>query len=399
MVTLKDEQGAIRVLSEHFQHWQCQPQQLEQLFRYSVRNGIVTTAQIAEVLYIPLSDDEFIDRLCLFQVGEQYYIEIIYKQLEQQCERKLLFALKKYLQQHTTIDYPHMIHHYIEIAKKHFSTDDVCLKLLDIRHHIQANEQSSSRLKTIEIIILLYFFTTGEPYYNFVLRDIARMQKVWKRGHLALTVKERALLAYMSMTIAHNRQQWKKTVDEARNSLKQGRFMEVAVELLIDYGRLLNSTPPAPNDLIKNYRTSILENFFFMYVEALSQLEQYDEALELLYRYEIASTSTIFHYLQQPCEEHLIAIEAAMQQNIALLVDESTSYVKQSLEKWQQQYEALEEAHISSKYMCLILETLFVSEQYELFERLMYMYVKYLKFETHYDCLKQRITVHMALQS
>ncbi|MER1999094.1 MAG: hypothetical protein ABS882_04905, partial [Lysinibacillus sp.] len=221
----------------------------------------------------------------------------------------------------------------------------------------------------------------------------------WKRGKHALTIKERTLLSFMAMGIAHTRGQWKRVADEARFLLKQDRFMDVAIELIIEYGELLEIAKPQPEAFIKNYRTSVFENFFFMYFEALTQLNEHKYAIEVLYKYEIASTSSIFHYLQQPTVENFIAIEAAMQKNIALNIDQSVSYVKQSIDKWVAEYEQLPEAWISSKYLCFLLETFFICEHFELFERLMDMYLKYIKFEEHYDCLKQRISVHMALQA
>lgn len=403
MVTLFNEQQAMQHIQQQLQYWQLNEAQTEQAFRFAVRNGSVHFQKLAEHLHIQnVAADCAVQQLYVLRIGDHYYIETIYNGLEERCEYRFLQQTKSLLQQHSLQTIPELfqwLQYFIVISEKYYTADEVCSMLLRLLQRVQTSNRLSSRLRMMEIVVLLYCFTSGEAYYNFVLRDIARLKRTWKRGKMALTEKERTLLSYVSMSIAHSRSQWKKVVDEARFLLKQDRFMDLAVELILDYGSLLHIAPPEPAAFIKKYRTSVFENFFFMYLEALTQLNEHQQALNVLYHYEIATTTSIYAYLQQPSEEALVTIEAAMQQNIALLVDESVRYVKQSLGKWQSSYTDIPEAFVSSKYLCIVLETLFIGEQFELFDRLMSMYVKYLKFEQHYDCLKQRISVHMALQA
>ena len=403
VVFLYDKEQALKQFAQQLQYWRIEQAQIEQAFQFAVRNSSIHFQKLAEHLNVHHDlPDNAMQRLYVFQVGKHYFIEPIYSELENQCEQKFLQETIQIWLQYPLQSIQELfnwLQHYILVAERYNEPDDVATQLAQLVIQVKTNQRPSSRMKMIEIVSTLYQFKKGERHYNDVVYKIAQLKREWKRGKLALTIKERTILSYMAMAIAHTRSQWKKVVDEARFLLKQDRFMDVAIELIVEYGTLLKIAKPQPEAFIKNYRTSVFENFFFMYFEALTQLNEHKYVIEVLYDYEIASTSSIFHYLQQPTEDNLVAIEAAMQKNIALNVDQSVSYVKQSIDKWLAEYEQLPEAFVSSKYLCFLLETFFICEHYELFERLMAMYLKYIKFEPHYDCLKQRVSVHMALQT
>lgn len=403
MVFLYDQQQALREFRNQLQYWKIDDKHVEQAFQFAVHNSSIHFQKLAEHLNVQHDlQNNVMQRLYVFQVGEQYVIYPVYTQFEKTCNMEFLQLTTIIIRQHPLHSIPELfkwLQYYIEVGECYYRDNEVIEKLCKLIHELQQSQQNTGRLKMCQMLVLLYSFTKGENQYSFVLRDIARMKQAWKRGKYALTTMEQTLLAYIAMMIAHTRSQWKKVVDEARFLLKQDRFMDAAIELIIEYGSLLKTSPPQPEAFIKNYRTSVFENFFFMYLEALTQLNEYEEALKLLYDYEIATTSSVYRYLHEPSEESLVAIEAAMQKNIAQIVDQSVSYVKQSIEKWQRNYMELPEAFISSKYVCLLLETLFIGEHYELFERLMSMYLKYISHDQHYECLKERISVHMALQA
>ena len=401
VVFLYEKEQAIQQMSQQLQYWQIDSKFVEQAFQYAVLNSSIHFQQLAQ--HLSLQHElhyNALQRLYVFQVGERFVIHGIYTDLEKPSHQKFLRLTEWIFTNHSLQSIPELfnwLQQYIMVAEHYQQTQLASERLSILVQAVQQQQPKSSRLKICKMVELLYLFGKGEQYYSYVLREIVIAKQTWKLGKWALTLKERALFSYMAMTIAYNRQQWKKVIDEARFLLKQDRFMDVSIELIVEYGALLKITQPQLEAIIKNYRKNVFEHFFFMYLEALTQLGQYRQAFDILYNYEIASTSSIFHYLQQPNEENLVRIEAAMQRNIALVVDGSVSYVKQSIDKWQLIYTAIPEAYVSSKYMCFMLETLFICERYDLFERLMEIYVKYLKFEQHYDDLKQRISMHMTL--
>lgn len=401
VVFLLDKEQALQQFSQQMQYWGIEEEKVEQVFSLALLNSHIDIDKVA--LHLNLQQPlEFnaLQSIYVFQVGEHFFVHSIYSELVRLGELKFLQESEnvflRYPLQRISELY-RWLQMYITVAKKHFGAAETSEELHLLVQQLEQSQPKTSKLKMCAIVELLYRFTEGEAHYSYILRKIAFMKTHWKRGKWGLTTTENTLFAYMAMTIAHARGQWKKVIDEARFLLKQDRFMDVAVELIIEYGGIMKTVQPQPAALIKNYRASVFENFFFMYIEALVQLKLYKETLRLLKTYEIATTTTIFEYLHRPSEEQLIAIEAAVQQNIALLMDGSVSYVKQSLEKWQGDYGKLEEARISSQYMCYLLETLFVCEQYELFERLMAIYTKYVKLDEHYERLKEHLTKHLHL--
>jgi hypothetical protein len=136
---------------------------------------------------------------------------------------------------------------------------------------------------------------------------------------------------------------------------------------------------------VKRYDQNYLEQIFYIVIDALVKNEQYYDVLQLMKEYEIASCTSIYEFLNAKDFDRdlLLKIEAAVQRNIAYVVDQSHQHVKQSIEKWMQEYHHVDSpfhsiAQMTSKHVCNLLKTLFATEQFDLFEQLMSIFMKYL---------------------
>lgn len=394
-----DKEEALHVFREQMQFWQVEDTQIEQAFQYAVCNGHLQFEKLSTYLTMPTSFIlTHLQDVYIFQVGEQFFLHCIYSDRVKEGERAFLTHSEQiFMQQplHQIYAMYEWLTCYIELAQRSFSVNKVCEQLQLLMDHFLKRQPKSMQLKVFCMTEVLYRFTKGSKQYPYVLRRMAQLKLMWKRGKWALSVKERTLFAYIAMNIAYEKRQWKKVSDEANFLLKQDRIIDAAVEFIVEYGRFLQPVQPQPEALIKNYRTNVLENFFYMYIEALTKQKKYTLAFDILKNYEMATMTSLYRYLHEPSSENLIAIEAAFQKNIALLIDDSVSYIKQSLEKWYNEYTIRVDAFISSHYICYLLEILFVCEQYELFERLMEVYSKYMKFDAHYERLKQQVAVDL----
>ncbi len=113
------------------------------------------------------------------------------------------------------------------------------------------------------------------------------------------------------------------------------------------------------------------------------KMERYNEGLTLIKENVLASNKKIHAALVQQnfSNEQFIAMEASVQQDIALQVNNSLQHIGLSVEEWRQNYCEPDApyylvAQSSSLHMVNILKVLFVTEQYELFEKLMEVYKK-----------------------
>lgn len=102
-------------------------------------------------------------------------------------------------------------------------------------------------------------------------------------------------------------------------------------------------------------------------------------------------------------QEALFKIEATVQRDIAYIVHNSPQYVWQSIEVWLQQYQNEESPYfeiseMTSKHLCNLLKALFATEQFELFEKLMEIYNKYLKVNSHFDDLKEFVSQYVKVK-
>ncbi len=98
--------------------------------------------------------------------------------------------------------------------------------------------------------------------------------------------------------------------------------------------------------------------------------------------------------------EHFIAIEAYVQQDIALLVNNSLQHIGLSVDEWRRNYRLPEASYYfvaqsASLHILNILKVLFVTEQYELFEKLMEIYKKYLLIDDHFESLRVFISAYV----
>lgn len=120
---------------------------------------------------------------------------------------------------------------------------------------------------------------------------------------------------------------------------------------------------------------------------------------ELMKEYEIASCTSIYDFLNAKAfdKDLLLKIEATVQRDIAYIVDHSPQHVLQSIEKWLKQYKEIESpfypiAKMTSQHVCNLLKALFATEQFELFEQLINIYIKYLILQEDFEDLRNFVS-------
>ena len=79
------------------------------------------------------------------------------------------------------------------------------------------------------------------------------------------------------------------------------------------------------------------------------------------------------------------------------IVDHSPQHVLQSIEKWLKQYKERESpfypiAKMTSQHVCNLLKALFATEQFELFEQLINIYIKYLILQEDFEDLRNFVS-------
>ncbi len=131
-------------------------------------------------------------------------------------------------------------------------------------------------------------------------------------------------------------------------------------------------------------------------------MERYEEGLLLLKEHVLASNKKINAVLVQQdySKEQLIALEASVQKDIALHVNNSLQHIGLSVEEWRQHYRQPDSSYYlvaqsASLHMINILKILFVTEQFELFEKLIEVYKKYLLVEDHFEQLRIFISAYV----
>jgi hypothetical protein len=218
----------------------------------------------------------------------------------------------------------------------------------------------------------------------------------------ALTEKEKVLIAYLLFHIAHQEQNPETVILYGEYLLEDERLNNYAIEILLEYKDLLPNRKPTPPAIIKNYELNFLENLYAVLLDHYVNMGRYQEGLLLLKEHVLASNKKIHASLVQSnySNEQFIAIEASVQQDIALHVNNSLQHIGLSVEEWRRLYRQIgtpcySVAQSASAHMLNILKVLFVTEQYELFEKLMEIYKKYLLIDDHFEKLRVFISAYV----
>lgn len=270
-----------------------------------------------------------------------------------------------------------------------FEAMDKCITYVDK----QNGDSLEKKILFIQKLVSYFRMTNGQ---NNKLEYLANeLLERWSTGNFSLTEKERVIIAYTQFVLAKEGQVPEKIHKFGRYLLEHERLNNHAVEIMLEYADVLPSIKPTPYILVKQYNGNYLEYIFSELIGALVAQEHYEEALVLIKEYEIASCETIHQFLNGECDkDDLYRIEATVQRDIAFIVDNSPNYISASIETWRANYyredsQYYKIAEMTSRHVCHLMKIFFVTEQFDLFERLMETYKKYLSIEPHFEEMRQ----------
>lgn len=377
------------------------------IFQRAVTNGEITRTLCSEWLYEKSFESHaLLQKIYVHQVGECYFVQPIYA--EQRVFWETLYAKKLYAifwqQPLSHIEQPvermQALLQVLQLAVAKNSATTILHKLIQ---KLNAENPPSFLLKQLNVLNVCTHFTSGRRHLRKLRKCIAHVEEQWRVGEWALTEKERTLFSYMLLREAVMRNNRQQIIAHGLFLIKNDRLHNYAVELVMEYSDVLQAMPPQPKALIKNYEANYLEYVFFMLIDALVIEGKFEQAYALLLHYELASCEAIYALLNEQKKEQIHLIEATMQRDIAILVDQSVQNMRESLTVWQMQYadrrsDYFQLAQSSSKHIINLLKIFFVQEEDILLEKLLDAYKKYVGNDAHLRSLRrffeQRIVVY-----
>lgn len=341
--------------------------------------------------------------IMLHKVGDQWLIHIIYQKDEQfwrALYAKKLYSLFMRVQLNQMEQPLILMQHFRETLQQLVTKNRATTILHQLINRLEHQNGRSLVLKQLHLMDVIAHFTSGRRHFLKLKKRIVQINEMWSEGKWALTEKEKTLLAYILLYEAASRKDIEQIVLYGSFLIEEDRLNNHAVELMLEYSDALTLSKPQPHSLVKVYSDNYVEFVFYTIIHALVQKKQFQQVLKLLKDHEIASCTAIYQYLNAPLEPHLLhKIEANVQQDIANIVHGSLQHIRQSLDIWFAHYQNKKSpytkiAKMTSKHLCNILKTLWVTEQLELFEKLMEIYKKYLYTETHFQQLRSFVAAY-----
>ncbi|MER2190828.1 MAG: Fe-S-cluster redox enzyme [Solibacillus sp.] len=396
---LLDEASAQFYFSKlSFEHWQIHAGQ--STFQYAIRQGEITRQMCFEWLNEKINAcTTVLEKIYAHQIGGRFFIQPIYT--EDAIFWQALYAKKLYglfLQQPlSVIEQPVERMYTLRAALQTVVSKNRAATILHkLIQKITAENPSSFFIKQLNLFNICTHFTSGRRHLLKLRKCILQVEAQWGIGPWALTEKERTLFSYMLLREAVMRRDRQQIIAHGLFLIENDRLHNYAIELVVEYSDVLQPLSPQPKALIKNYEANYLEYVFFVLIDALVIEQQFDHAYELLLHYELASCEAIYIALHEHQPEQMPLIEATMQRDIALLVDQSMQHVLESIAVWKTQYGDKQStyfqlAHSSSKHVSNLLKVLFVNEEDVILEKLLDAYKKYLLNDLHLASLRQFI--------
>lgn len=391
---LEEAQAKTHFFKLLFTHWHIQEEL--SLFDFAVNQGELTRQQVNEIM---IEAPSILERIYLQQVGNTYLIHPIYNN---NAPFWLAFYAKKlygifWQQPLTHIEQPvENIKKLRSILKLIVSKNRAATIIHKLVQKMTIENSPSFVLKQLNLFNVCTHFTSGRRHLLKLRKCISQVEQHWATGEWALTEKERTLFSYMLLREAVVRRDRQQIITHGLFLIENDRLHNYAVELVVEYSDVLQRMSPQPKALIKNYEANYLEYVFFVLVNTLVNEEQFDRAYEILLHYELASCEAIYSALHERCEEQVHLIEATIQRDIALLVDQSVQHVRESITVWKKQYSDKQSsyfhiANLSSQHIINLLKILFVKEEDIILEKLLDTYKKYVLNEEHLASLRQFI--------
>ncbi|MGE7916285.1 hypothetical protein [Lysinibacillus xylanilyticus] len=320
---------------------------------------------------------------------KKVYSLFIHKPLEQFT---FIHEMMGHIERSTRKTYAH-VNNFVNNYKK---TLDKCITYVDNRN------STCLAKKQLHLYQIVTHYRLSEGDYRCVKALITSFEADWRYSMYALTEKEKVLIAYLLFHIAHQEKNAESVIQYGEYLLADERLNNYAIEILLEYKELLPNRKPTPPAIIKNYELNFLENLYAVLLDHYVRMERYQEGLLLLKEHVLASNKKIHATLVQKnySNEQFIAIEASVQQDIALHVNNSLQHIGLSVEEWRQRYDHPDTSYYlvaqsASLHMLNILKVLFVTEQYEVFEKLMEIYKKYLLIDDHFEKLRVFVSAYV----
>lgn len=378
------------------------PNRQKIVFEHALMKNVFNFSHFVEIVFGKKSNSSKsitkLNEIYLYKIGKKYLIHILYNQTIDFW--RYLFAKKIYsvflqAELHTIQNPLDLINQFKQLIQLFMTPSQAVTTMNQLIQMIDYKNPRSYLLKEFHLLNISLHFMGGKRHYKKINRLISEVIQTWKAGKWALTEKEQTLLSYIMAIDGARQSDAKKTITHGKYLIMNDRLINHSVELLINYGDILPNLKPEPESLVKRYDKNYLEQIFFIVIDALIKNEQFYDVLELMKEYEIASCTSIYNFLNAPIydKDLLLKIEAAVQRDIAYIVDQSHQHISQSIEKWLQQYQQAKSpfypiAQMTSRHVCNLLKALFITEQFDLFEQLMNIYKKYLMLQEDFEDLR-----------
>ena len=320
---------------------------------------------------------------------KKVYSLLIHKPLEQLT---FIHEIMRHFEYSAQQSYTHG-HNFVQSYKKNL---DKCITYVD------NNKPSCLAKKQLQLYQIVVHYMWAENDFRHVKELIVSFAIEWRYSMYTLTEKEKVLIAYILLNAAHQEQRAEDVIRYGEYLLDDERLNNYAIEIMLEYKELLPNIKPTPQAVVKNYTTNYLEKLYAMLLQNYVQIGNYAQGLKLLKEQALVSSKEIHAALvhKKYNDEQFVAIESAIQKDIAMQVNNSLQQIGVSLEEWRKHYRNPEAAYYStaqssSLNMMNILKVLFVTEHYELFEKLMEMYKKYLLVDEHFEEMRLFISAYV----
>lgn len=349
---------------------------------------------------IPLTPVSGLRQFYLFKVGNKYFLQIIfnhYVSFWKSLLAKKIYSLFVQVPLNDIQNPLELVKLFNEQLQSLYSLNQSVAITNKLIQFLDYENPRSYWLKEFHIFNVIIHFQGGKRHQKKLKKLVTHIYNSWGDGKWQLSEKERTLLAYIMTVDCFQNKEIQNTIEYGQYLISQDRLTNHAIELLLDYSNVLPNMKPEPTSLVKRYDQNYLEQIFFILISALIETEQYDQVMQLLKEHEIASCSAIFDYLNDEQNKDLLfKIEAAVQVDIAFIVDNSPKHIMQSIEKWKKVYQQKKSdyylvANMTSIHVCNILKACFATKHYNLFDRLMEIYKKYLQIDDHFENLREFI--------
>ncbi|RHW32765.1 hypothetical protein D1B33_16490 [Lysinibacillus yapensis] len=387
------------------------PQGKKALFDYlTIHNELQFENLMALVLNKDLKLPKFksvggLRQIHLYQVGSKYFVQAILNDRFEFWDAlfsKKIYSLFMQAPLNSIQQANELIKRFRFLVETYSTLNQSVITTNQLITYIDQENVRSYQLKELHLYNVISHFNGGKRHFQKIDALIEDIIANWGTGKWALSEKEFTLLIYIKAITAAHHKITADVMEYGKYLIMNDRLTNHSIELLLEYSDVLPNLKPEPDSLVKRYDKNYLEQIFYILIDALIQNEKYSEVVQLIQQHEIASCMSIYEYFDDAHhnEDALFKIEATVQRDIAFIVHNSPQYILQSVEEWLKNYNDeksafYEIASMTSSHLCNLLKAFFATEHYELFEKLMEVYKKYLKIDSHFNDLRDFVSAYV----